>query len=94
MATIPAQYLRSSHAAEPRTLLDVFDAAATRHPDAPCIDDGTRVLSYDEVARTIHTSARWMHDQGVVAGDRVGIHMPSGSADLYLAILSTLAAGA
>jgi non-ribosomal peptide synthetase-like protein len=94
VATIPAQYLRSSHAAEPRTLLDVFDAAATRHPDAPCIDDGTRVLTYDEVARTIHASARWMHDQGVVAGDRVGIHMPSGSADLYLAILSTLAAGA
>ena len=94
MRTIPEQYLRSSHAPSPRTLLDVLGSAAERHPDAPCIDDGARVLTYDEVWREIHSSARWMHQQGVVAGDRVGIHMPSGSAELYLAILSTLAAGA
>ncbi|MGN0100263.1 MAG: Pls/PosA family non-ribosomal peptide synthetase [Dietzia sp.] len=94
MATIGEQYLRSSHAAAPRTLLDVLGSAVERHPDAPCLDDGTRVLSYAEVWRQIHVSAAWMHDQGVGAGDRVGIHMPSGSAELYLAILTTLAAGA
>ena len=94
VATIGEQYLRSSHAAAPRTLLDVLGSAVERHPDAPCLDDGTRVLSYAEVWRQIHVSAAWMHDQGVGAGDRVGIHMPSGSAELYLAILTTLAAGA
>ena len=94
MRTIPEQYLRSSHAPAPRTLLDVIGSAAEHHPDAPCLDDGTRVLTYAQVWDEIHTSARWMHDQGVGAGDRVGIHMPSGSVDLYLAILSTLAAGA
>ena len=92
--TIPAQYLRSSDAPDPRTLIDVLGSAAERHPDAPCLDDGMRVMSYSEVWREIHTSARWMHDQGVGAGDRVGIHMPSGTVELYLSILSTLAAGA
>ncbi|MCT2139656.1 Pls/PosA family non-ribosomal peptide synthetase [Dietzia cinnamea] len=94
VATIPEQYLRSSHAATPRTLLDVLGSAVERHPDAPCLDDGTRVLTYGEVWRQIQVSAAWMQDQGVGAGDRVGIHMASGSAELYLAILSTLAAGA
>ncbi|MDV8002297.1 Pls/PosA family non-ribosomal peptide synthetase [Rhodococcus sp. IEGM 1408] len=94
MHTIPEQYLRSSHAPNPRTLIDVLGSAAERYPDAPCLDDGTRTLSYDEVWEQIHTSARWMHEQGVGAGDAVGIHMPSGGVDLYLAILATLAAGA
>ena len=94
MRTIPEQYLRSSHAPDPRTLLDVLGAAAERHPDAPCLDDGDRILSYGQVWEQIHASARWMHEQGVGAGDRVGIHMPSGTAELYLAVLSTLAAGA
>ena len=92
--TIPEQYLRSSHAPSPRTLLDVIGSVAERHPDAACIDDGTRVLTYGQVWDEIYASARWMHAQGVGAGDRVGIHMPSGTAELYLAILSTLAAGA
>ncbi|WP_291086148.1 AMP-binding protein, partial [Dietzia sp. UBA5065] len=94
MHTIPEQYLRSSHAPSPRTLIDVLGAAAERHPDAPCLDDGERVLSYGQVWDQIHVSARWMHAQGVGAGDRVGILMPSGTVDLYLAILATLAAGA
>lgn len=94
MHTIPEQYLRSSQAPSPRTLLDVLGSAAQGHPDAPCLDDGARVLSYREVWEEIHTSARWMQQQGVGAGDRVGIHMPSGGVELYLAILSTLAAGA
>ncbi|AWH91299.1 amino acid adenylation protein [Dietzia lutea] len=94
VVTIGEQYLRSSHAAKPRTLLDVFGSVVERHPDAACLDDGTRVLTYAEVWRQIQVSAAWMQDQGVGAGDRVGIHMPSGSAELYLAILSTLAAGA
>ena len=72
----------------------MIGSVAERHPDAACIDDGTRVLSYGQVWDEIHASARWMHAQGVGAGDRVGIHMPSGTAELYLAILSTLAAGA
>ncbi|WP_194861645.1 hypothetical protein, partial [Dietzia sp. SYD-A1] len=70
MHTIPEQYLRSSQAPSPRTLLDVLDAATRSHPDAPCLDDGARVLSYREVWEEIHTSARWMQEQGVGAGDR------------------------
>ena len=94
MHEIPRQYLRGADVAPPRTLLDVLAGSVDLHPDAPCLDDGERVLTYAQVWAEITTTARWMHDQGVGVGDRVGIHMPSGSVDLYLAILSTLAAGA
>ena len=94
MQDIPQNYLRSPHAAPSRTLIDVFESAVRRFPDAACIDDGERVLSYSEVHAHITESAAWLHGQGVAPGSRVGIHMPSGSANLYLAILSTLAAGA
>ncbi|MBB0969974.1 AMP-binding protein [Dietzia aerolata] len=94
VAPIPDQYLRGPHAPSPRTLIDVIGSAAERYPDAPCIDDGDRVLTYSQVWEQIHASAKWMHEQGVGAGDRVGILMPSGGVELYLAILSTLAAGA
>ena len=94
MPAIPEQYLRSAHAAPVRTLLDVLESSAAEHPDAPCLDDGIRVLTYAQVLAEVDTAVRWMNEQGVGAGDTVGIHMPSGTVDLYLAILSTLAAGA
>ena len=94
MSEIPATYLRSPLAAPARTLIDVLAEAVRRHPDAPCIDDGERMLTYAEVWQQIDISASWLHDHGVGAGDKVGIHMPSGTVELYLAILSTLAAGA
>ena len=94
MPEIPEQYLRGAHAAPARTLIDVLTESVRAHPDAPCLDDGTRVLSYAEVWAEVEVAARWMHEQGVGAGDTVGIHMPSGTVDLYLAILSTLACGA
>lgn len=72
----------------------MFEDAARRFPDAACIDDGTRALTYAEVLAYVGETAAWLHAQGVRPGDRLGIHMPSGSANLYLAILSTLAAGA
>ena len=45
----------------------------------------------DVVGGHVHPTAG---GQGVQAGDRVGIRMPSGHRSLYVAILSTLAAGA
>jgi non-ribosomal peptide synthetase-like protein len=91
---IPAQYLLSGQAPEPRTLIDVLYATAERHPDSPAIDDGDVQLTYAELITDIEESVEWLAARGIGRGDRIGIRMPSGSYALYVAILSTLAAGA
>ncbi len=96
MATpeIPAQYLLSDQAAAPRTLIDILYDTAARFPDAAAIDDGEVVLTYSELIADIEDSVAWLGARGIGRGDRIGIRMPSGSYALYVAILSTLAAGA
>jgi non-ribosomal peptide synthetase-like protein len=91
---VPAQYLRSGHAPAPRTLVDILYATAGRHPDAIGIDDGEVRLTYAEMITDVEAGARWLAARGIGRGDRVGVRMPSGSYSLYMAILSTLAAGA
>ena len=94
MFEIPARYLLSAQAPEPRTLVDILYDTATRYPDAAAIDDGTVQLTYSELITDIEDSVAWLGARGVGRGDRVGIRMPSGSYALYVAILATLAAGA
>ena len=94
MPEIPAQYLLSPYAPEPRTLVDILYETAARYPDAPAIDDGSVQLTYSELITDIADSVTWLADRGIGRGDRIGIRMPSGSYALYVAILATLAAGA
>ncbi|WP_307851817.1 Pls/PosA family non-ribosomal peptide synthetase [Williamsia sp. CHRR-6] len=91
---IPPQYLLSSQASAPRTLIDILRDTAARHPQAPAIDDGELALTYAELMDLVVEGGRWLVAQNIGRGDRVGIRMPSGSRELYLAILSTMAAGA
>lgn len=91
---IPAPFLRSSSAPEPRTLVDILEATAARYPEATAIDDGTVSLTYRDLLDEVAIGARLLADAGVGSGDRVGVRMPSGTRDLYVAILSVLAAGA
>ncbi len=91
---IPAQFLLSSQASAPRTLCDVLDDTARSYPDSPAIDDGDLTLTYSELLALVRRGAENLGDAGVGRGGRVGIRMPSGSRDLYVAILSTLYAGA
>jgi non-ribosomal peptide synthetase-like protein len=93
-AQVPAQYLLSSEAPTPRTLIDILDETAARYPDAAAIDDGTVQLTYSELISDIEASVEWLAARGVGRGDRIGIRMPSGSYALYVAILATLATGA
>ncbi|MDM7491020.1 amino acid adenylation domain-containing protein [Rhodococcus sp. GXMU-t2271] len=91
---IPEEFLRSSHAPAPRTLVDILRATADTHPDAPAVDDGSVTLSYTELVEEVVACSYRLADAGVGGGDRVGVRMPSGSADLYVTILGILAAGA
>ena len=91
---IPAQYLRSSQAPAPRTLLDILRATAESYPDVPAIDDGHGVVTYSELLTEVLTTAEWLASRGIRRGDRIGVRMPSGDRNLYIAILSTIAAGA
>jgi non-ribosomal peptide synthetase-like protein len=91
---VPPQYLLSSFAPEPRTLIDILYDTAGRYPDAPALDDGEVQLTYAELISDIEESVEWLAARGIGRGDRIGIRMPSGSYALYVAILSTLAAGA
>ena len=77
-----------------RTLLDIFTATVQSHPDEPAVDDGRNALSYREFAAAAEELADRLAEAGVGRGERVGVRLPSGTCDLYVAILGVLAAGA
>ncbi|MBU2663881.1 amino acid adenylation domain-containing protein [Actinoplanes bogorensis] len=90
----PEAVFRSPSAPVRRTLVDVLDATVEAHPTARALDAGGRVLTYRELADEVEALRVELTGHGIGAGDRVGIRVPSGTADLYLAILGVIAAGA
>ncbi|UXY26586.1 Pls/PosA family non-ribosomal peptide synthetase [Streptomyces sp. HUAS TT20] len=81
-------------AASPRTLVDVFDASVRSYPDEPALDDGTTQLTYRALAVEVERLRLRLAEAGVGLGDRVGVRVPSGTNELYVAVLAVLAAGA
>ncbi|MGW4033293.1 Pls/PosA family non-ribosomal peptide synthetase [Streptomyces sp. NPDC004838] len=92
--TASPAYFAAGPAAPERTLLDILDATARRHPSAPAVDDGVTPLTYAGLLDEVEALRRRLAESGVAAGDRVGVRVPSGTADLYVSILAVLAAGA
>ncbi|RMI07021.1 non-ribosomal peptide synthetase, partial [Cellulomonas triticagri] len=90
----PDGLLRSGLAPAPRTLVDVLAATVAAHPDAPALDDGSTVLTYAELAARVRAAASALAAEGVGPGSRVGVRVPSGTVELYTAVLAVLAAGA
>lgn len=86
--------LRADRAAPPRTLVDIVRQTAAELPDAPALDNGAEVLTYAEFLDAAGTVAVALREVGVGVGDRVGVRIPSGTTDLYVAILGILLAGA
>ncbi len=84
----------SGPAAPERTLLDVLAATVRAHPDALALDAGQETFTYRALADRVETDARRLTAAGIGRGDRVGIRVESGTAELYLGILAVLAAGA
>lgn len=77
-----------------RTLVEVLRWTAASYPEEPAVDDGHVVLTYRDLMSAVGAVAGQLAAGGVVPGDRVGVRMPSGSSDLYVAVLGVLAAGA
>ncbi len=84
----------SEPAAAERTLVDIILETIATYPSTPAIDDGSAILDYAELGVEIHELARKLWASDIGAGDRVGVRVPSGSKDLYVAILGILVAGA
>ncbi|MFI6938762.1 Pls/PosA family non-ribosomal peptide synthetase [Streptomyces sp. NPDC050418] len=81
-------------AAAPRTLVDILDATVLAHAEELALDDGTRRLTYRALAAEVEQLRCRLDEAGVGQGDRVGVRVPSGTNELYIAILAVLAAGA
>ncbi|MGW1175620.1 Pls/PosA family non-ribosomal peptide synthetase [Kitasatospora sp. NPDC002543] len=90
----PAAGWPVAQAAHPRSLLDIVAATADAHPHAPALDTGDTVLDYRCLLHEVDTLAGQLAAHGIGRGDRVGVRIPSGTADLYTAILAVLRCGA
>lgn len=77
-----------------RTLVDILDASVSAHPRAAAIDDGAVRLSYAGLAQQVAARAEQLRAMGIGAGDRVGVRVSSGTAELYVSILAVLVTGA
>src|SRR4051794_17052212 len=87
--------LERGHLAPPeRTLVEILRFTAATHPDEAAVDDGHVVLTYADLMSAAGDVARRLEAADVGRGDRVGVRVPSGTADLYVAILGVLSAGA
>jgi non-ribosomal peptide synthetase-like protein len=81
-------------AAPPRTLVEILDESISVWPGEKALDDGERALSYSDLKAEAMRLAARLGASGIGTGDRVGIRVPSGTAELYLAVLAVLYAGA
>ena len=77
-----------------RTLVDILTETAARFPDASALDDGRRSLSYAQLLTEVKAEGRRLHQAGLGAGDKIGVRIPSGTNELYIAILAVLLIGA
>lgn len=78
----------------PRTLSDILHVTIEQYPDATALVGSNGTLTYRELAERLRVEVERLGKLGVGKGDRVGIRVPSGTTDLYVAILSTICAGA
>jgi non-ribosomal peptide synthetase-like protein len=77
-----------------RSLLDILADTVEQHRGRVAIDAPDGILTYAELLAASGSLADRLRKQGIGPGDRVGIRLPSGTAQLYVAILGVLFAGA
>ncbi len=85
---------RADRAPAPRTLVDIFRATVVRGGEETALDNGADTLTYEEFAEAAEAVADELAELGIGPGDKVGVRLPSGTTDLYIAIMAVLLAGA
>lgn len=94
MSPAASPLLRGAEAPAPRTLVDILRATAAEHPDAMALDGGSDTVTYAELGEAAEEVAGDLAALGIGPGDKVGVRLPSGTTDLYVAITGVLLAGA
>ena len=77
-----------------RSLVDIFSATVVRCCERTALDAPDGSLSYAQLAGAATTLASRLRAAGLGPGDRVGVRVSSGTAELYVAILGVLHSGA
>jgi non-ribosomal peptide synthetase-like protein len=77
----------------PGLLHELFERQADTRPEATALLFGGESTSYGELERRANQVARWLRQEGVGRGDRVGLWLPRGQ-EVYGAMLGILKAGA
>ncbi|WP_082015006.1 Pls/PosA family non-ribosomal peptide synthetase [Streptacidiphilus jiangxiensis] len=93
-ASAPPTPWPSGPPSAPATLLQLFDAVVRSAPTAPALDADGTVSGYADLRAAAEAVAAELTRRGIGPGDRVGVRVPSGTSDLYLAVLGVLHAGA
>jgi non-ribosomal peptide synthetase-like protein len=96
-ATIPAPAATTpgvTAVTTPGTLVEIFLASVTAHPARTALHAGDATLTYAQLAHRAGELAATLGEVAIGRGDRVAIRVPSGTAELYTAILGVLMAGA
>jgi non-ribosomal peptide synthetase-like protein len=75
------------------SLLDIFAGSVERHGGRVALETDDAVLTYEDLARAVEELAGRLRAEGVGPGERVGICIPSGTAELYVGILGVICAG-
>jgi non-ribosomal peptide synthetase-like protein len=90
----PTTPARGPQEQDTRTLLEIFDATVACHGGELALDADDRSLTYAELTAAADRLASDLRACGVGPGERVGIHLESGSSELYVGIIGVLRAGA
>lgn len=77
-----------------QTLVEIVHQAMAQHPQAVAIDQDGDQLTYGQFAAVLSEQLTQLQQAGIGRGDRVGIFVPSGSFQVYVAILAVVVAGA
>ncbi|MEU5807506.1 amino acid adenylation domain-containing protein [Streptomyces sp. NPDC047718] len=77
----------------PLTWPELFARQVARTPDHPAVQDGAETLSYAELDLRANRLAHVLRERGAGPGETVALRLPR-SADLVVAVLATLKAGA
>ncbi len=80
--------------APPHTLVEIARTTMEHHPEAVAVDWEHNRLTYGDFAFVLDEQVERLHQLGVGRGDRVGLRVPPGSMQLYVAVLAVIFAGA